>query len=175
MQVSELSEWWHGQKNIVLMDPNLLACKDHMDLIGQLAESKARVDINQGLDARLLTEENVAELKKLRLKDIHFAWDRLEDSAKVLRGLRLWKEQGKKDKHGQHGTVYVLTNSGTTFQEDLERINFLRDMGYRPFVMIFDKPNAPKELWRLQRWANNPWIANSCLQFSDYREGRRAI
>ena len=36
VKVADLSEWWNGQKNIVLMDPNLLACQDHMDLLGQL-------------------------------------------------------------------------------------------------------------------------------------------
>lgn len=40
-KVADLSEWWSGQKNIVLMDPNLLACQDHMELLGQLAVSGA--------------------------------------------------------------------------------------------------------------------------------------
>ena len=49
-KVSDLSEWWKGQKNIVLMDPNILAYKGHMELLSQLIESKATVDINQGID-----------------------------------------------------------------------------------------------------------------------------
>ena len=35
-KVADLSEWWRGQKNIKLLDPNLLACREHMDLLGQL-------------------------------------------------------------------------------------------------------------------------------------------
>ena len=33
-KVADLSEWWRGQKNIKLLDPNLLACREHMDLLG---------------------------------------------------------------------------------------------------------------------------------------------
>ena len=84
VKVADLSEWWRGQKNIVLMDPNTLACTDHIDLLGQLADSGAWVDINQGADARLLTEDNIAALNRVKLKTIHFAWDMMEQSEAVL-------------------------------------------------------------------------------------------
>lgn len=109
-KVADLSEWWHGQKNIVLMDPNLLACREHMDLLGQLEDSGAWVDINQGLDARLLTKENIDALKRIRIKDIHFAWDLMKNSKRIIDGLNLWKRYGKKNRHGAWGTVYVLCN-----------------------------------------------------------------
>ena len=168
-KVADLSEWWRGQKNIILMDPNILACKDHLDLLGQLAESKARVDINQGLDARLLTVANIKALCGIRLKEIHFAWDKMQDRESVLRGLRLWAEQGKRNKHGTCGTVYVLTNYGTTMEDNLERVYTLCELGYDPYVMVYDKPNAPQEIRRMQRWCNNVFIRKSCKRFEDYR------
>lgn len=61
-KVADLSEWWQEQKNIVLCDPNLLACREHMDLLRQLEESGAWVDVNQGFDARLLTKANIAAI-----------------------------------------------------------------------------------------------------------------
>ena len=88
-KVSDLSEWWAGQKNIVLMDPNILACRDHMDLLNQLAVSGAWVDINQGLDARLLTRENIDVLKRIKLKEVHFAWDLMKNSKRIIQGLNL--------------------------------------------------------------------------------------
>ena len=75
VQVADLSEFWHGQKEIKLMDANLLACPDHEKLILQLAESRAWVDFTQGLDIRLITPDNVALLNKVRTKAVHFAWD----------------------------------------------------------------------------------------------------
>ena len=75
MKVADLSEWWNGQKNIVLMDPNLLACQEHMELLQQLIDSNACVDMNQGVDCRLLTEQNIEAINQIKLKNIHFAWD----------------------------------------------------------------------------------------------------
>lgn len=167
-KVADLSEWWSGQKNIVLMDPNLLACRDHMDLLGQLVVSGAWVDINQGLDARLLTPKNIDAIKQIKIKEIHFAWDLMKNAERVIKGLNLWKRYGKKNRHGNWGTVYVLTNYNTTMGENLYRIYALRDMGYDPYVMIYDKPNAPREIRLLQRWCNNRLIFRSEPDFKKY-------
>lgn len=167
-KVANLSEWWDGQKNIVLMDPNLLACREHMDLLRQLAESRAWVDINQGLDARLLTPKNIEAIKQIKIKEIHFAWDLMENSERIIAGLNLWKKCGKKNKHGSWGTVYVLVNFDTTMEENLYRIYTLQEMGFCPYVMIYDKPNAPREVRLLQRWCNNKIIFKSCPRFEEY-------
>ena len=160
-KVADLSEFWNGQKNIVLCDPNLLAYKGHMELLQQLIESKAWVDMNQGVDCRLLTEENVEAINEMKLKEIHFAWDYMHEEKRVLRGLELYAKMAKRKPHGQFGTVYCLTNYDTTMEENLYRIYKLRDMGYSPYVMIYDKPNAPREVRLLQRWCNNRIIFRS--------------
>jgi hypothetical protein len=169
-KVADLSEWWSGQKNIVLQDPNLLACREHMDLLKQLADSKAWVDVNQGFDARLLTEENIEVIKRIKLKEIHFAWDLMKNTDAVLDGLDLWKAHGKKTKHGSWGMVYVLVNFDTTMRENLFRINELDAMGFDPYVMVYDKPNAPQEIKDLQRWCNNKRIFKKCY-FDEYKGG----
>ena len=46
VRVADLSEFWNGEEEIKLMDPNLLACPDHERLIEQLIESRALVDFN---------------------------------------------------------------------------------------------------------------------------------
>lgn len=167
-KVADLSEWWSGQKNIVLCDPNILACREHMDLLRQLEESGAWVDINQGLDARLLTPKSIAAIKRIKIKEIHFAWDLMKNSKQIIRGLNTWKRFGKKDRHGSWGTVYVLTNFNTTMAENLYRIYTLDKMGFDPYVMIYDKQNAPREVRLLQRWCNNKVIFKSCPRFEDY-------
>ena len=58
-KVADLNEWWDGQKEIVLLDPNILACRQHLELLEQLAASGARVDFTQGLDARFITEKTL--------------------------------------------------------------------------------------------------------------------
>lgn len=173
VKVADLSEWWRGQKNIVLCDPNTLAYKGHMELLGQLADSRAWVDVNQGFDSRLLTPASVEAINAIKLKNIHFAWDYMKEEKPVLRGLELYKSMAKRKVKGAWGAVYTLTNYDTTMEENLYRIYKLRDMEYDPYVMIYNKPNAPKELRDLQRWCNNKWIFKKCPRFEDYDPGVR--
>ena len=168
-KVADLNEFWRGQKKIVLLDPNLLACRQHPDLLQQLIDSKACVDINQGLDIRLTTEQNIALINQLKIKEIHFAWDNPKDDLKPY--FERYKAHAKHKPHGRCGTVYCLTNFGSTMEENLYRIYTLRDLGYDPYVMVYDKPHAPKEIKQLQRWVNNKFIFRSCEKFEDYKKG----
>jgi hypothetical protein len=149
------------------MDPNTLACRDHMRLLKQLARSCANVNFNQGVDCRVLTEENILALNAVKTKMIHFAWDLMPQSEAVLKGLALYKRFGKLDE--RHTRVYVLVNFDTTMEENLYRIYHLRELGFDPYVMIYDKPHAPREVKRLQRWVNNKCIWRTCERFEDYK------
>jgi organic radical activating enzyme len=167
VKVADLSEWWNGQKNIELLDPNILACRDHMDLLKQLADSKAKVNINQGADCRLLTEDNIQALNKVDIKMLHFAWDLMRESDKVLIGLTLYAKHGAiQDERKRR--VYVLVNYDTSMEENLYRVYKLRELKYGPYVMIYDKPNANREIKRMARWVNNKFIWRSCDRFEDY-------
>lgn len=168
VKVADLSEWWSGQKYIKLLDPNLLACRDHLDLLQQLKESGAWVDFTQGIDCRLLNERNIEAINGLKLKEIHFAWDYMQETEAVLRGLELYSKPANRRPHGKYATVYTLVNFDTTMEDNLYRIYTLRDMGYDPYVMIFNKPNAPRETRLLQRWCNNRLIFRSQPDFSKY-------
>lgn len=162
-QVAELSEFWRGQKEIKLLDPNILACKDRERLLQKLADSGAWVDFTQGLDIRLIegAEELVSAIK---VKRIHFAWDNpgqnLRPHFEAFRkktGLQYWKLG-----------VYVLTNYNSSHEQDLERVYILRELGYDPYIMIYEKETAPRETRLLQRWVNNRIIFRSCPKFEDY-------
>lgn len=171
VKVADLSEWWRGQKYIKLLDPNLLACREHMELLGQLADSGAWVDFTQGLDIRLVNARNVELMQRIKTQTIHFAWD--NPAQDLTEHFRRFKDlSGIKD-YRKLG-VYVLTNygDGETVAEKVEnalrRIYPLRDLGYNPYVMIYDKPNAPQEIRLLQRWCNNRIIFRSEPDFYKY-------
>lgn len=167
-KVANLREFWNGQKNIVLNDPNILACREWEDLLGQLADSKAMVDFNQGLDARVLTEAKCIALDAIRIKEIHFAWDLYDDKEKVLPKLRMFSEICTTKPHDHNSIVYVLTNHTSTIEQDLERIYTLRELGYWAYVMVYDKPHADRQHLDLQRWCNNRYIFAKCPRFEDY-------
>ena len=77
--VADLGEFWNGEREIKLLDANLLACPDWERLLQQLVQSGAMVDFTQGLDVRLITPEKVEMLNKVKTKMLHFAWDNPED------------------------------------------------------------------------------------------------
>ena len=95
IKVADLSEFWRGQKTIKLLDPNLLACKDHVELLQQLIDSKSYVDFTQGLDARCINEENAELLAKIKVKMIHFAFDDIKQEKSIIEGLKLYKKTNK--------------------------------------------------------------------------------
>ena len=171
-KVASLSEWWNGQKNIKLLDPNILAYRWHSELLEELVDSEAWIDFTQGLDARLLHKENIQLLNRVKLKEIHFAWDYMDESKAVLRGLEMYASLAQRKPHGKYATVYCLTNYNTTMEQNLYRVYTLRDMGYDPYIMIYDKPNAPKEVRMLQRWCNNRAIFRSEPDFRKYNPKR---
>lgn len=167
-KVADLAEFWNGQKNIVLCDPNILACRQWKDLLQQLIDSKATVDFNQGLDIRLMTEEKAQMIKHIKTKNLHFAWDRIEDREKIIPKFKLFKEITGINERNL--IVYVLCNFDTTFEQDLERIYNLRELGYWAYVMLYDKAHIPRghKLRKLQRWVNNRYIFAKCKTFEEY-------
>lgn len=163
--VADLSEFWRGEKEIKLLDANLLACPDWEKLLLQLVESKAMVDFTQGLDVRLVTPEKVQLLNRFRTKTLHFAWDNPEDD---LTGYfeRFAELSNVKDYRKRR--VYVLVNYGSSHEQDLYRIYTLRSMGYDPYVMVYEKTTAPDITRKLQRWVNNKWFFHAVPDFKDF-------
>lgn len=170
VKVADLSEFWRGQKNIVLCDPNILACREYDDLLGQLIRSGAMVDFNQGLDIRLMTEYKAMLIKNIRTKEIHFAWDRYEDKDVILPRLEMFARIAEVKPSAHKAMVYTLVNFSTTLEQDLERIYTLRDLGYWPYVMVYDREHASKVYRRLQRWVNMRATFASVKRFEDYKQ-----
>lgn len=102
------------------------------------------------------------------MKQVHFAWDRYEDREVILPKFKEVKEILGWDKRKL--PVYVLINFNTTIEQDLERIYTLRDLGYWPYVMIYNKQNTkPSDpVRRLQRWVNMRAVFDSVPRFEDY-------
>lgn len=167
-KVADLSEFWRGQKNIVLLDPNPLACREWKEIFQQLIDSKAWVDFSQGIDIRIMTEEKAEMLKRIKVKMVHFAFDRYQDWDIVVPRMKTFSEVTGWDRGKV--SVFVLCNFDTTLEQDLARIYAIRECGFSPYVMIYDKEHLPKGsiYYKLQRWANNRFVFWKCERFEDY-------
>lgn len=167
VKVADVSDFWNGQSKIKVLDPNITACKDKRDLFKQYIATNAELDFTQGLDIRLINEADISDLNIMKIVNLHFAWDNPKDD--LVHKFEWFRNNYKGVKpHGHYGMVYCLTNFNSTMEENLYRIYTLRDLGFDPYVMIYDKPNAPQEIRYLQRWCNNKIIFGSCKKFEDY-------
>lgn len=170
VKVANLNEFWNGQKNIELMDPNTLACPDWKDILQQLIDSKAYVNFNQGVDIRLMTEEKAKMIMQIKVRQIHFAWDRYQDKELIVPKLKQFKEitGWKRSKV----SVYILTNFDTTIEQDIERVMFCRSLDFNPYVMRYDKKHIKRgsEINALARYVNNKMVWWKCPSFEQYKE-----
>lgn len=163
--VADLGEWWHGQKEIVLMDSNITASDDCERLFDSLIESKALINFEGGIDIRYLTDKGAEQIDRMRTSIVHFAWDNYEfKTYDLLKRFRPYFHI-----RGKELRVYVLTNFNTTHEQDLERVYKLKELDYDPFIMIYNKPSAPQITRDLQRWCNNKFIFRSTDSFEEYR------
>lgn len=171
-KVADLSEFWNGQKKIVLCDPNILACPDWKDLLTQLRDSHALVDFNQGLDIRMMSRERIELLNQIKIAEIHFAWDRYQDKDLILPKFKMFSEHTTiRKKNTEHAAiVYTLVNFDSTLEQDLERIYTLRDLGFWAYVMIYDKEHCDPIYKALSRWVNNRFVFAKCPRFEDYTQ-----
>ena len=147
-----------------MLDANILACKDRMVLLRQLADSGAWVDFTQGLDARFITVEVAHALNFIKKKVVHFAFDFMKNEKAIVRGLNIYRDLCKPN---NKDSVYILTNFDTTIKEDLYRVDKVQEAGLLPDIRIYRKNTAPRVLRDLQRWCNNRKIYRSC-KFMDY-------
>ena len=169
VKVADVKDFWCGQPEIRILDPNITACKDKRDLMKQYRETGAMLDFTQGLDIRCLNDDDIEDINHMRLRTLHFAWDNPKDD--LEQKFRRFAA-GFRRKHNI-GMVYCLTNFNSTMEENLYRIYTLRDLGYDPYVMVYNKPEAPAEIKDLQRWCNNKVVFKKCRRFEDYKPTRK--
>jgi len=171
IKVADLEEFWNGQKFIELCDPNTLACTEWRDILQQLIDSKARVNFNQGLDIRMMTEEKATMINDIKISKIHFAWDRWEDKDLITPKFEFFRKISNIHPHNLQ--VYVLCNYNTTHAQDIARVEWLRSHGYAPYVMIYNKSNLPQGhiTRKLQRYVNNRYVFWKVDKFDEYKKG----
>lgn len=166
-KVADLNEWWNGQKKIMLLDANILACHEHLELLEQLAASGAWVDFTQGLDARFITPQNLEVLRRIKIKTMHFAFDFMKNEKRIVAGLNMAAKA--LNLSTSNTAVYMLTNYDTTIEQDIYRLCEIQKAGLLPDVRIYRKTSLPRRhiLRDLQRWCNNRFLYRS-TKFFDY-------
>ena len=148
--VGDIYDFWDGQsKEIELLDNNILGLPAHFEKIwGQIRKEGLTVREN-GLDIRLLNDWNAKILSSVKHKEYHFAYDNVGDKPAVEKGIETLLRNGI-----HKSTFYVLVGFNTTFTQDLERLNFLREKGQNAYVMRMRGCVKEKKYIALNMWAN---------------------
>lgn len=110
---------------LVLMDNNILACEYGIEQLESMIGSKYRIDLNQGMDARLVTE-HVADIlaRLLWIRFIRFSCDQKAQIDPVRRTVDLLMERGVKP---YRIFIYLLVTAD--IEDASERVEALK--GYK--------------------------------------------
>lgn len=145
-------------KHIKLLDNNFFGCKEWRENIEILKSYNQPIDFNQGIDLRILNEEQCQYLSELKIKSIHFAWDNYKDKDIILPKINLITKYISPSKL----SCYVLVGfeNKEIIDTDLERVITLwNDYKVTPFAMGYIDYNNPKykkseSVLRFCRWVN---------------------
>lgn len=170
----------NGRKKIVLMDNNILAAGDYAhEQLDKIISLGYKVDFNQALDARLVTEDFAKQLAQVKWIDrrIRFGCDTKAQVKECLNAVALIR------KHGFNGEFFFYTMLHGTFEECFSRIQTFKELndeqrrnhsggGMFAYAQPYRDPNnpdAPIPQWQkdLAQWCNKRQLYGSC-DFKDF-------
>ncbi len=175
--VGDLLDLWDAKStSIILYDNNILAVPEHFALIcRQARQHNLKLDFNQGLDHRLLTPELVDLMKSIRHVEYRFAFDHQVSTKTVDKAITLLQSKGI-----NRCSWYTLIGYDSTLEDDLFRLNYLRNRNQIAYVQRFKGKQKPRiqrnktELIALARWANQHHLyrAMSWQQFLNHPDNK---
>jgi len=154
-----------GWKRLNLLNNNTLQDERWRETFEEIITGDITLFDHNGYDARMITREMAAVMNRVQWGGrINFAWDRMRDEEEILRGARVILSEIP----ARRVNWYVLVGCDTTIEEDLYRINALRDLGFDCYAMRFTR--SP-ELNRLAVWCNTAKLYHAC-RYEDYEDSK---
>jgi len=158
-----IAQLWRGApwpRELILLDNDFFGQPRWRDRIDEIRTGRFAVSYNQGINARMLTDETAAAIASTDYRDdgfrqprLYTAWDNAKDEARLFAGLDALVKYGVRPRHIM---VYMLVGywPGETFAQNDYRRRRLREFGALPYPMVFTRPgHAPsRELQGFQRW-----------------------
>lgn len=158
-----------GRTNLILMDNNILASEYGLEQIEKIIDRKYRVDFNQALDARLVTDDIAKLLAKVRWLDfIRFGCDTQKQIKECERAMAMI--DGHKGKAAQY-LMYTMIDKD--MNEAYNRLMYFRKnknvrIVGQPFRDI-DNPHQIIPQWQkdMAQWSMRRVFWASC-DFKDF-------
>jgi len=139
-----------SHRKVILWDNNILASPFWKNIFAELEETGLEVDFNQGLDARLLTEEVAISLRRLNLPLVRLAYDSKGIREPLRRAITLLQDLGV---DGRDIVVYCLFNHLDSPEDFLKRIQDLLSWGVVSYPMRYQALEpGPKDGYISPNW-----------------------
>jgi len=156
--VNTIKDIWRPDtpRCVVLLDNDFFGQDQWQERLDEIRDGDFRVSFNQGINVRMITDETAHAIASVKYYDDQFksrrlytAWDNLGHERVFFQGLDRLNHAGIPSAHVM---VYMLIGykPGETMEEILYRYQRLKDVGCKPYPMVYN--NANKELKRFQRW-----------------------
>lgn len=163
--------WINRESNfVVLLDNDFFGNPLWEERIDEIKFYNLKVNFSQGLNIRIITEEQANALSQVnfstisgKTKMIHFAWDRINDEKLIDKGIDICFNAGLKP---DQMAFYILIGFDSTPEEDMHRVRKLKDLGCNPYVMPYNKEDSYQK--RFARWVNHKAIFKS-VAWIDYK------
>ncbi len=170
--IQPIEEIYRPEYNAIkLLDNNILADMDNFRKVARFCiDRNIKLDISQGLDARLLTEESAQLIAQIKpIKKFCFAFDSLKYRPAVERAITLLKDAGVNVRSLVQFYVYCNRdiNGEYGIKSAIERCNILKALGTNAYVMLDINQRPSQDMKHLKRWANRKAIFWTC-DFKDY-------
>lgn len=168
-QDTEIKDIINPRSNVIILhDNNLTADPNCIGKLNEIRDRGLTVDINQGCDVRLMTDEIAYALSEVKhLRSIHYAWDLIDFERQVICGIKVLSKYIKRYKH----MCFMLVGYNTTFEEDMYRFRTLDGMGVRPYVMVYNQ-RGDARLKHFARWVNGRF--HKACKWEEYEPWVRA-
>lgn len=164
-QDTEIADIINPRSNVIILhDNNLTADPLCIDKLHEIRDRGLTVDINQGVDVRLMTDDIARALSEVKhLRSIHYAWDLMPYERQVLDGIDTLTRYIKPYKQ----MCFVLVGFNTTFEEDEYRVRMLLERGISPYIMRYNERRDDIRLNHFARWVNGR-VCKAVPKFEDY-------
>lgn len=155
---SRIYEFWNRHhRKITLLDNNLLAASNWRQTMEDLLAEGLEVDFNQGLDIRLVNEENVGYLKTVKTEKLRFAFDDIAYESAVRRGIELLLANGINSRHLSFYFLVGFSNDDAV----LERVNILQSYNVDIYPMAYKDTEGKEPARRVLEVASLPLFHGS--------------
>lgn len=165
----------NGGDRLMLLDNDFFGSPDWKQDLQRIIELDLKICFVQGLNIRIITEEQAKILVKCRYYNskfnqryLTFAWDKYRDKEIIMKGIKICNSAGIPCEKMQ---FFVLIGYDTSQEQDLERVIILKGFGCMPFVIPYNKKDSYQK--KFARWVNHRAIFKT-VEWSDYDHNFKA-